>query len=188
MEPATICHLTKLCMTSTYFLVEHDVYEQTYGAPMGSPLSPVLADLYMEFFEKMAINSAQYKPTLWLRCVDDTFVLWPHGKEKLMEFHKHINSLRESIQFTIETEEGGKLPFLDVNISRQHQQLNTTVYRKPTHTNRYLNFKSNHHPRTKLGIIKCLAHRAKNICKGTQVLEEFNNLQEAFQSMISHIY
>ncbi len=130
MEPATICHLTKLCMTSTYFLVEDDVYEQTYG----SPLSPVLADLYMEFFEKMAINSAQYKPTLWLRYMDDTFVLWSHGKEKLMEFHKHINSLRESIQFTIKTEEGGKLPFLDVNISRQHQQLNTTVYRKPTRT------------------------------------------------------
>ena len=42
---------------------------------MGSPLSPVLANLYMEFFEEMAIDTATHKPTLWIRYVDDTFVI-----------------------------------------------------------------------------------------------------------------
>ena len=49
MSPSTICHLTELCMKSTYFKFEDQLYEQTEGAPMGSPLSPVIADLYMEF-------------------------------------------------------------------------------------------------------------------------------------------
>ena len=41
MSP-TICHLTKLCMESTYFMFEGQLYEQTDGVPVGSPLSPVI--------------------------------------------------------------------------------------------------------------------------------------------------
>ena len=145
MTPNTICHLTELCMKSTYFAFEDNLYEQIEGAPMGSPLSPVIADLYMEHFETMymehfetmAIETAQQRPSLWLRYVDDTFVIWPHGRDSLEDFLSHINSLRPSIEFTMED---GRLPFLDVLVHKEGQQLTTTVYRKPTHTDRYLNF------------------------------------------------
>jgi hypothetical protein len=79
MTPSTICHLTNLCLTSTYFAFGEHLYEQIKGAPMGSPLSPVLADICMEFFETMAIEKADLKFTLWCLYVDDTFVVWPHG-------------------------------------------------------------------------------------------------------------
>ena len=49
MTPSTICHLIRICMESTYFEFEDEMYKQTDGAPMGSPLSLVLADLYMLF-------------------------------------------------------------------------------------------------------------------------------------------
>ena len=48
---------------------------------MGSPLSPVLANLYMEYFEEMALGSTSLKPSMWLRYVDDTFILWPHQED-----------------------------------------------------------------------------------------------------------
>jgi hypothetical protein len=42
-------------------------------------LSPIISNIYMEHFEKLALGSAQCKPLLSLRYVDDTFVVWPHG-------------------------------------------------------------------------------------------------------------
>ena len=42
---------------------------------MGSPLSPTIANLYMEYFESLALESSQLQPKLRLRYVDDTFVV-----------------------------------------------------------------------------------------------------------------
>ena len=66
----------------------------------------------MEFFEKVAISTTPLKPTTWKRYVDDTLVIWEHGLEsELILFLEHHSTLRPSIQFTCEVEEGGKLPF-----------------------------------------------------------------------------
>lgn len=59
---------------------------------MDSPLSPIIANLYMESFERKALTSAPLTPTLWLRYVDNTFALWPHGQEQLVEFHNQLDS------------------------------------------------------------------------------------------------
>ena len=141
----------------------------------------VLANLYMEFFEEMAIDTATHKPTLWIRYVDDTFVIWTHGDSELQAFLGHLNSLRESIQFTMEEEEQGQLPFLDVLVKRKGSNLTTSVYRKPTSTDGYLNYQSNHHPAIKLGTITCLKKRAHNICSQENLQEELQHLQSVFE-------
>ena len=73
--------------------------------------SPVVANLYMEFLEDLALHSSTTKPDIWLRYVDDTFVLWPHGNEDLRRFLHHLNLLRPSIQFTMEHEQEQQLAF-----------------------------------------------------------------------------
>ena len=75
--------LFKFVLTSTYFCFNGQYFEQTDGVAMGSPLSPVIANFFMEDFEEKALNQATLKPTCWYRYVDDTFVIWPHGKENL---------------------------------------------------------------------------------------------------------
>ena len=98
--------------------MDGQLYEQTDGVAMGSPLSPVIANFYMEDFEMKAIEKATHKPDCWYRYVDDTFVIWSHGKEKLMDFLKHLNGIHNNIQFTMEIEREGHLPFLDIDINR----------------------------------------------------------------------
>ena len=98
---------------------------------MGSPLSPVMANIYMEHFEEKALESAPLKPTLWLRYVDDTFVLWPH-QEDVTSLLTHLNNIVPAIQFTMERESSQTLPFLDVMVQKTERGLTTAVYHKPT--------------------------------------------------------
>ena len=104
-------------------------------------------------------------------------MIWPHGKDKLDHFLQHIKILHKDITFTVDIENDHKIVFLDVQIIRNDNTLETLVYRKPTHTNQYLNFRSNHHPRIKLGIIQCLTQRAKKICSEDR---ELKILKEVF--------
>ena len=112
---------------------------------MGSPLSPVVANLYMEAFEERALSTSILRPQKWKRYVDDTFVIWQHGPEALQDFQDHLNQQEPLIQFTMEREEEGKIPFLDALIERDHNKRTMSVYRKPTYTDRYLHFTSYHH-------------------------------------------
>jgi hypothetical protein len=49
------------------------------GMSMGNSVSAIVSSMYMEHFEKLAFDWAQHKPSLWLRYIDDTFVVCPFG-------------------------------------------------------------------------------------------------------------
>ena len=57
-----ITRLLEYCLTSTYFIFQGRFLEQQEGAAMGSPISPIVANLYMEKFENQAINTAPQPP------------------------------------------------------------------------------------------------------------------------------
>ena len=99
---------------------------------MGSPISPIVANLYMEDFETKAISSAVHPPSIWKRFVDDTLVVIESSRKE--EFLDHINNLDPNIQFTTEdAKTDGSLPFLDTPIHKMpDNSLLTSVYRKPT--------------------------------------------------------
>ena len=139
MSPHQICSLVELCLKSTFFSYEDAIYEQTDGTAMGSPLSPTVANIFMEDFENTAIATFHLQPKIWKRYVDDTFVIMPHNNSSLQEFLSHINGLHDRIKFTMEIENNNSFAFLDVLVSKNNNRLTTTVYRKPTHTDRYLN-------------------------------------------------
>jgi hypothetical protein len=117
-----------------------------------------------------------------LRYVDDTFVIWPHGPTWLQDFLNHLNRVRPCIQFTMELESNNVSPFLDVLVVKKDSTLATRVYRKPTHTDRYLKFESNHLPYVKKGLIQSLHKRAITICQDQQDLrKEIVNLRRDLQ-------
>ena len=68
--------------------------------PMGSPVSPIVTNLYMECFERKALWSAINPPRAWYRFVDDTWVLQKQAhKQAVLD---HINSMDPAIKFTVE--------------------------------------------------------------------------------------
>ena len=81
------------------------------------------------------------------------------------EFHQHLNSINSHIQFTLELEDtkGQGLPFLDTITTRSGTQLEVNVYRKPTHTDRYLDFNSHHPMCHKRYVVSTSLPRAQNI-------------------------
>ncbi|XP_072028548.1 uncharacterized protein [Amphiura filiformis] len=107
---------------------------------MGSPCSPLVANIFMEAFEEEVINTSPVKPSYWGRYVDDTIVVLK--TDDIDTFTRHLNSVNPAMKFTMD----GKLPMLDTLLHRKSDgSIKVTVYQKPTHTNQYLSFES-HHP------------------------------------------
>ena len=75
MSVKNIITLLEFCLRNTYFTFQGRYFEQQEGAAMGSPISLIVANLYMGRFETKAINSSLHPPYLWKRFVDDTFTI-----------------------------------------------------------------------------------------------------------------
>jgi hypothetical protein len=116
--------------------------------------------------------------------VDDTNLKWTHGKAELEKFFNHFNSISSEIKFTMELEENGKIPFLDVLISRKEDgTLGHQVYRKKTHIDSYLHANSYHHPSQKSGVLNILAVRALTISDPDHLNQEIEHLTTVFKNL-----
>ena len=148
---------------------------------MGSPVSPLVANLYMEHFEQKALSTSAHHPQVLVhRFVDDTFVI--HKEVNKNDFLQHINSVDPTIKFT---EEDNKvdvsIPFLDTTVKPEVDgSLSITVYRKPTHTDQYLQWDSHHNLSAKFSVINTLFHRAQTVCSNPELLKiEKEHLRKA---------
>ena len=138
-----VMELLEFCLSATFLGFRGSVYRQTFGTAMGSPVSVTIANLVMEDVEERALATADVRPQFWKRYVDDTCTALPASR--VQEFLEHLNSVEPSIRFTVEVESDGQLLFLDVLLRHDPDgSISTSVYRKPTHTDRYLTF----HPTT----------------------------------------
>ena len=122
-------------------------------------------------------------PRHWFRYVDNTFVIQQQANKQL--FLDHINSIDPAIQFTVKgNQDNGAIPFLDTLVTPQaDHSLSMTVYWKPTHTDQYLQWDSNHSLSAKYSVIGILTQRAKTICTTPELLnEELEHLREALEN------
>lgn len=157
---------------STYF-------EQEDGAAIGSPLSPIITNLYMESFEKRALKTAHLRPNYGSHML----TMCMHEDQQLRAFHEHLNSQHPAIHFMVEEEVDGKISFLIVTIERHGNKVQTSVFHKKTHTHthRYINYNSHHHPRTPYWCCEVLENQSKGSMPPIEE-EDICLLEKAFQA------
>ena len=80
-----------VCFNAAVFTCDHANYNQMFGLPMGSCISPVLSNIFMEHVEQWAISTFPTPPIFWCRYVDDTFCIL--NKSQTESFHQHLNSV-----------------------------------------------------------------------------------------------
>ena len=156
---AVLKDLLVFATKGNHFVFDGQYYDQVDGVAMGSPLGPVLANIFVcHFQEKWVLNSSD-RPSVWFRYVDDTFTLF-RNKDMAINFLHYLNSRHKNIQFTVEFENNYEIPFLDVLVKRhENNSFSTSIYRKKTFTGLYTKwdsftprkYKIKPHPNTNLG-------------------------------------
>ena len=120
LTPSDLKRLFSLATAEIHFLFKGSFYDQIDGVAMGSPLAPVLANLFMGHHEKIWLEQYQGPEVLFYRrYVDDTFCLF-HSEQDAIAFFDYINSQHPNIRFMMEKEIDHVLPFLDVLIDNTH--------------------------------------------------------------------
>ncbi|XP_018347291.1 PREDICTED: uncharacterized protein LOC108751554 [Trachymyrmex septentrionalis] len=147
----------KFVLDSTFFSFDDVFYRQCFGTPMGSPISPIIADLVMRRLETVSLMSSNVDTLFYYRYVDDICTaVHPSQIDRLL---KHFNSFHPRLQFTVERG-GNAINFLDITVLVNENQCYLDWYRKPTFSGRFLNFHSNHPLTQKKGTIFSLVDRA----------------------------
>ncbi|CAF2030590.1 unnamed protein product, partial [Rotaria magnacalcarata] len=157
------------------------MYIQHNGVAMGSPLAPVIADIFMGHLEETLMEQLKMIGIHhWYRFVDDTFVLM-NPTTNIDDVLVVLNSFHESIKFTREVEKKNSLSFLDVMVCRvpERSKFETKIYRKSTYTGLLTKWHSFVPMEYKKATIVNMIQRALKICSNYHYLaSEFDRIRK----------
>ncbi|XP_052737826.1 uncharacterized protein LOC128198128 [Bicyclus anynana] len=149
---------------------------------MGTPVAPVVANLWMEYFEELATSSIPIQVRFWKRYVDNVFAVMQGGEKEVQQYLALLNGIHRKMTFTYEMEKDRSLPFLDVLVKvRLDGSFSHTVYRKQTHTDRYLHGSSHHHPRHLASVATTLFNRAQDLCDDVNIQAELEHISKVLR-------
>jgi hypothetical protein len=142
LKTEVIIRLARFIMQNNYFTYNSQFYHQIRGGAMGSPLTLTIANCYMFFFERDIVKQVNNSNGLYLRYIDDIFLIinWParHLLKQVDRWNKFDINIHLSANISLSAD------FLDLHMDNQEGELVTSVYHKPSHEPYYLPFNSIH--------------------------------------------
>ena len=165
----------EICLETHFKSYNGTIYTQTNGTPIGKSISGPMAGIYLRWFEYTFVRNSKFNSQilLWRRMRDDVLIIWKKCADfDLNDFKQYLNSLEKRVQWTMELEENNTLAFTDILITRKDDKLITKVYRKATHTNKYINWRSCNAKEILIGTMKTLIFRAHKLCDLPEDLQE----------------
>ena len=174
--------LLKIATKDQLFQFNDNLYLQTDGVAMGSPLGPLLANVFLCHVEEM-LEQQDKLPSFYRRYVDDTLVVIRDVAEA-EQFLITLNNCHPSIQFTMELAVNNTLPFLGMLLMKQRSKITTSVYRKTTNKGLLLHYQSHVDNKYKKSLLKTMLHRAYSLSSTTELFEkECENIRSTFQKL-----
>jgi len=150
-----------------YFTFNNQIYQQTDGLAMGSPLSGILAEIYLNHFENNFIfsdnNKTKDKIIFYSRYVDDICLLYSGNARQLKLLLNYLNSITKKLQFTLEVEDNKQLNFLDLTLKKSGNSLKYSIYRKPTKTDQTIHVSSYHSAAHKRSAYNSMIYRLLHV-------------------------
>ncbi|XP_050792228.1 uncharacterized protein LOC127042831 [Gopherus flavomarginatus] len=185
-DDATAQLAAELCafiLTHNYFKFDDNIYLQISGTAMGTRMAPQYANIFMADLEQRFLSSCPLTPLLYLRYIDDIFIIWTHGKETLEKFHHDFNSFHPTINLSLD-QSTREVHFLDTTVQISDGHINTTLYRKPTDRYAYLHASSFHPGHITRSIVYSQALRYNRICSNPSDRDQhLQDLHQAFSKL-----
>ena len=169
LENVYVNQIVKLLTTvlkQNYFRFNNKFYEQTDGLAMGSPLSAILSEIFLQHHENEILENLKHNhdAELYVRYVDDILIIFRENQEREHEQMIQIfNRQHQNLAFTHEFEENKKINFLDLTLERKGNKIEFEIYRKPTQTDTTISNDSIHPTIHKTAAFRSMLYRAYKI-------------------------
>ncbi|XP_055605165.1 uncharacterized protein LOC129753371 [Uranotaenia lowii] len=159
--------IIEFLMNTAYFQYGNKYYVQEYGTAMGSPISPILSELVLDTIITRALKKLPFPIPIIHKYVDDLFLVIPEDQcELVLEI---FNQQEERLQFTMEKENENRLPYLDMVVVRDpNQMLKTEWFIKPIASGRMLNWHSCHQLKHKLNVANNFIDRVASLSRNDE--------------------
>ena len=177
-----LINLLGVATKSQLFQLNGSLYEQIDGVAIGSPLGPLLANVFMTSIkEKLDVEGKL--PSYYRRYVDDTLTVMPDlsTDRDFLDTLKHAHS---AIKFTTEVENDEMLPFLGIQLLNRAPRIEIKAFVKPTNSGLLLHYHSHVDNRYNHGLLTTMLDRAYRLSSSwSYFTEECERLKSVFSRL-----
>lgn len=158
-----LTEITRLILQQNYFMFNNEIYVQNEGVAMGSPLSGIISEIFLQNLEDKVIETIikKHNIKLYRRYVDDIILICEENR--VNDIVHDFNNLHNKLNFTYEKEETQTLNYLDICLRRRNNKIEFSIYRKNTFTDTVIHKNSNHPYKQKIAAFNNMIHRMLNI-------------------------
>jgi hypothetical protein len=182
IKPLSPKHLEiamKAVLTNNFAEFNNNIFQQIKGIAMGTPCATSIASLKVGREEIRFLEDRVHRklpiPYLYLRFLDDIFLIWLHNRESLVDFFSELNLINPNLKFTFEISDKS-VNYLDVTVFKDNDTLQTEIYRKPTDAPSNLLYDSCHPEHVRKALPYSAAARILRICSTSKAKSKHLNI------------